>query len=441
MINKDLKIGLIIKIMLITIAILIMLSTTLYIFAKANPPMPIGICGKVTINGEAVNDGYVIIRNVDTNEVINADIENNGFFVASTSGISGNLINVSFYYENKYFYNETKINTEYPTQWCNISINIETDENDEDEENKENKKPIIVFPDEIKGYTGEEIIFDASSCYDTDGYIISYEWSVYDYPPFSKVGISFKKTWYSEKNIVGILRVYDNDLASTSKSFYIIINDKNESEIENNTENNTDNIVNITLPPIANFTYDGILEYNNSIHFISTSYDQDGYITNWTWVIGGNIFYGENITYTLPYDEDDYYWLNVILTVVDNDKLINQIENVLLINKNNTIDTEKYNLKIITEKEVSIIIKNEENEILENDYGKEFEFILPKGSYKVIYAYDGKEYVNNITLNKNETISFSINKTGKTPFIEVPTFFIILIIALFIYKMRDENEK
>jgi outer membrane protein assembly factor BamB len=70
-------------------------------------------------------------------------------------------------------------------------------------------------------------------------------------------------------------------------------------------------------PPIADFTYEPTNPYTSTtIFFNSTSYDQDGYIVNWTWDMDdGTILYGENVTH--QYTSEGSY--NVMLTVKDND--------------------------------------------------------------------------------------------------------------------------
>jgi outer membrane protein assembly factor BamB len=70
-------------------------------------------------------------------------------------------------------------------------------------------------------------------------------------------------------------------------------------------------------PPIADFTYEPLTPYTyTTVYFNSTSYDQDGYLVNWTWDMDdGTVLYGENVTH--QYTSEGSY--TIILTVTDND--------------------------------------------------------------------------------------------------------------------------
>lgn len=85
------------------------------------------------------------------------------------------------------------------------------------------------------------------------------------------------------------------------------------------------------LYPIADFSYEPSETWLEEIVFFnSTSYDPDGYITNWTWDFGdGNIAYGENVTHV--YGTEKTY--NVCLVVIDNENKYDSNEHNITIYK------------------------------------------------------------------------------------------------------------
>ena len=80
-------------------------------------------------------------------------------------------------------------------------------------------------------------------------------------------------------------------------------------------------------PPVASFNFSPFMPSpNESIAFNSTSYDIDGYITNYTWNFGdGSYAYGKNVVH--KYGKKGSYI--AILTVTDNDGAIDSYELVL----------------------------------------------------------------------------------------------------------------
>ena len=417
--------GKIIKFIMLTMSLLIFIFSTIYV-SKASPPMPIGIAGLITVDGIPIDDGYlVIIKNENTGETV-YDYTENGYFVVGLSGSNGDKITANIEYNGKIFSNYTIVNMGIATQWINISISTEI---------IENKKPVIVLSDIFEGYVGEEIIFDASSCYDPDGHIIKYEWTFYDYPPFTMTGRTIKKIFYKECNIIGVLTLYDNDFLTSSKTFNVIIKNKQIDENETIDENN-DTFVEIPpIPPIANFTFNEF-KYNQSflcINFTSTSIDTDGYIVNFTWIINGNSYYGKNITLLIPIPRDkNFVKLNVTLIVIDNDNLYDYKNTVITFNISNIPD-EKYNLIIYSKKPVSIKLMKD-NEILDEDYGTYFEYYLPFGNYSVIYTYKGREFNKSINLNKNIEMLLYIPYENKTPSFSLLILIISFGVMLYVKK-------
>ncbi len=136
----------------------------------------------------------------------------------------------------------------------------------------------------------DEITFNASQSYDLDGYIANYTWN------FGDGSVAYgmiARHSYADDGIYNVtLAVKDND-GATSVTWKLIT------------------VANV--PPIANFTF---TTQFLQVSFNSTSYDLDGFITNYTWDFGdGSIAYGKNVSH--EYNESGEY--NVTLTVKDDD--------------------------------------------------------------------------------------------------------------------------
>ncbi|MDH7517989.1 MAG: PKD domain-containing protein [Candidatus Thermoplasmatota archaeon] len=95
------------------------------------------------------------------------------------------------------------------------------------------------------------------------------------------------------------------------------INEKFEDKIERNE------------PPVADFVYEPTdIEPGLTVYFNSTSYDPDGYLTNWTWEFSeGYIKYGEHVTH--QYASNGTY--TVTLTVRDNESLNASIQKTIYV--------------------------------------------------------------------------------------------------------------
>ncbi len=376
-------------------------------------PNPIGARGNIWVNGDPIDDGYIVtVTNVNESNERMTYTENGGF-VQSINGYDGNVLNVSVEYEGGVYYNETVVDEDKSSQFCNISISYsgdgddEEDDSDEEEDDpfpEENEKPVIDIRNDYSGKTRETIVFDASDCRDPDGKITKYEWSFYDYPPFSLRGSVVEHVWDHTCNIIGVLTVYDDEMATSSKTFNIHIErntttDDDSSDEDDDNEDDTDdeNTIGDNLPPVANFTIEGNLYFNESIWLNSTSYDQDGSLVNWTWTVDGISHYGENIAVQLPKCEgcdDDY--ISVSLVVRDDGGAMDSCDETLHIqSRNDTV--ENHTVKIYTEEEVDMELQ-QDGETIDSDTGDYFEYSLPEGDYEVVYTYGGKQYSRDISV-------------------------------------------
>jgi len=144
-------------------------------------------------------------------------------------------------------------------------------------------------------YTLQQVFFWDNST-DPDGYIINWTWDFGDgnfsYGPF------VNHTYMKAGNYTVQLTVVDNQMRADSVTQILVVRNR---------------------LPVPKFYWtrnpDGELEFRANFPFDS-SYDEDGYIVNYTWDMGdGNIKYGEVIHHT--YSTDGEY--TVTLTVKDDD--------------------------------------------------------------------------------------------------------------------------
>ena len=392
------------------------------ISATAPPPMPIGLAGYITVNGEPIEDNITIyITNINTSTTVTARTEN-GYYANALSATDGNKIKVNFTYRGKNYENFTTVNTSLLTHWVNFTITIEI----------EPTPPCIDIPETFYGTVGEEVVFDASNCYDLDGEIVSYEWVIYDYPPISLSGKTVSYTWDKPCSLVGLFKVTDNDGLSNTTMFNVIINE-NPSPPEPPQDNETDegNESNEIKPPVANFTVEGNLIVEETIYLNSTSYDEDGEIVFWEWNVSGEKYYGNNIT--VIFNESGEY--TITLSVRDNDGLNASIS------KNITIEekpVEYHRLIISSNKPVNLMIIG--NGTLYEDNGTYFVVRLPEGTYTIQWEHDGKIDSDVVLLNEDKEYNIDIPDNDDNNKL-IPGFeFMMFIIAFAVLLRRKFNQ-
>ncbi|MBC7081289.1 MAG: PKD domain-containing protein [Thermoplasmatales archaeon] len=150
--------------------------------------------------------------------------------------------------------------------------------------------------------------FDYDQSYDLDGYIANYTWDFGD-------------------GSIGYGAVVTHTYILTGRcNVTLTVRDNNGSINSIRREINISNKM-----PFANFSYEPANPTSlDNITFNSTSYDQDGYITNWIWDFGGGkIFFNSTVTYR--YDDNGIY--SVYLFVIDNEGAFNYtLKNVIVYN-------------------------------------------------------------------------------------------------------------
>ncbi|MCX7875081.1 MAG: PKD domain-containing protein [Melioribacteraceae bacterium] len=186
-----------------------------------------------------------------------------------------------------------------------------------------NAQPIIKTKKEIHAAPNEKIIFDASDCYDTDGNIETYLWSFDNRTSKSEI-----KTDYS--------------FPKPGIYFVKLIVTDNSTAINKSSEEIIKVIINNPPLPITNQKY--LIAENDEITFDATkSFDKDGKIISYMWLINNKIYEGAITKY--KFIKAGIY--NVKLIIKDDSEMINNSDSTLIkviVNSNPKaiIENEKY---------------------------------------------------------------------------------------------------
>lgn len=344
--------------------------------SMAQPPTVIGVGGMITLNGVPVENGTsVIVKNNDTGTYDNATTEN-GWYASSMTAKDGDIISVMVCYSGKNYWNTTIVDTSHITQFCNISISVESG-------------IVANAGGHYYGREGENINLDASG---STGDITSYTWecngvvkhgisvsyaldngeynatltvsdgvtqdvdtaaiTVYNVPPSADAGDMYFGDAGEEIIFYGgnssdvyddlLYRwdfdgdgIWDTEWSNSSNAthvytasgiYTVILNVTDGDACDINTAlaviSNSDNDM-----PVANFTYD---VDNLTLSFIDGSYDPDGYIVKWSWQFGdGTTSSNQNPTHVYS----DYGSYNVTLRIEDDKGAVNYMtKEITLIN-------------------------------------------------------------------------------------------------------------
>jgi len=171
-----------------------------------------------------------------------------------------------------------------------------------------NHPPVAVLDkNRYTGAVGEPVTFDASGSYDPDGDTIQYRWAM-----FSIDG--YYTDWTTNSTFT-----YTFSLPLKNVQLYLHVKDSHGAESVTNARIFI--YENIT-PPVADFTYTPANpKVGDVVYLNSTSYDPDGYITDYYWYIDGKTapyYWHKDITYIFNSSGNHV----VKLTVGDNDHLV-----------------------------------------------------------------------------------------------------------------------
>ncbi|MCW4016794.1 MAG: PKD domain-containing protein [Candidatus Bathyarchaeota archaeon] len=263
----------------------------------------------VTDNDGAIDTATITntIRNqapvaafTESNEIVNVN-EAITFDAADSYDLDGTIVTYSWDFGDGNTATGVSVSHAYADDGSYVVTLTVTDDDDATNtasatERALNQEPVASFTQSAETtYTDEEIHFDGTGSYDSDGSIVSYAWDFGD--GNTATGATVEHTYEDNGVYTVTLTVTDDDGATDSAAA-------------------TNTVLN--KAPIAAFT-ENVTEIiqNEAIRFdASNSYDLDGTIVTYSWDFGdGNIATGMAVDHT--YIEDGNY--TVTLTVTDND--------------------------------------------------------------------------------------------------------------------------
>jgi len=158
-----------------------------------------------------------------------------------------------------------------------------------------NREPVALAYDQMV-MTLETVVLDSANSTDADGYIAAAKWTLHNNTVLTGKKVS---TIYSQNGVYQIvLNVSDDDGASNDILFWITVNNRDPTPRINSTALNINSSENVTFDAYK-------------------SYDDDGYITNYTWIYpGGKKEYGPITTHNFNVANGSYL---VTLVVIDDD--------------------------------------------------------------------------------------------------------------------------
>jgi len=244
-------------------------------------PLDLSVCGVMVFTSTSYDvDGSIIKEEWDLN--------NDGVFEVSGHSVSKNFTQSGVYVITlKVTDNSGAVDVEKKT----LTINCQT---------PVNIPPVANFTYIPKNPLVNQAINFTSNSYDVDGSIVKEEWDLNNDGVFEISGHLVSKAFSKQGNYTVTLRVTDDDGAQdTEKKTIVVVNP-----------------VPVNVPPVANFTYvpKNITEGDN-VAFTSTSYDPDGYIVAYEWLVDG-IYVSSGPTMNTSFTVSGIH--SVKLTVTDN---------------------------------------------------------------------------------------------------------------------------
>lgn len=198
----------------------------------------------------------------------------------------------------------------------------------------ENIPPVANAGEDINATVGENVTFDGSQSYDSDGSIVGYIWSE------GTTSLSAEKVFALNTLSVGIhtlvLSVTDNDSATSSDTIEVLIRDVIPPSPVNS-------------PPVANAGKDVNVSIGEDITFdASLSFDPDGSIASYQWKNRGKLLSNEKI-FTINGLAAGSHAIELIVT--DNSGQSSSDELLVRIASNNILPTVKIKNTDFTMKE------------------------------------------------------------------------------------------
>jgi len=166
---------------------LLFLSFLVCPMVSADPPVPIGVGGRVMLNGNYTNNLTIDITNLNTSASQNVTTQGggmgDGFYACAVSAESGHIINISYLFCDTSFFNTTIADVNLTTNWLNLSINFTCNNSDDNTSDNDTDPPDDHAPNSKFTYSpsepfvNETVTFtDISSDIDDD--IVTRTWTI-----------------------------------------------------------------------------------------------------------------------------------------------------------------------------------------------------------------------------------------------------------------------
>ena len=239
-------------------------------------PQPVGICGRVQVNGVYPNNITVLIKNMDTGEEKEVETQKtqtgeDGWYVTALSANDGDIIRILY----EEYTNTTVVHLEYTTQYLNLSVNISNDngyndeeDNEDEEDNNDNNPPPPPSYPPIADFTylpshpqlNETVTFISVST-DPDNDIVNYTWTIEQNIYF---GENCEHTFKTAGEYPVVLVVTDslNHIAIAQKTVTIVPQNQTNDQTNQTDQTDQTNQTNQTNVTVSILIKD---EYNNTL--------------------------------------------------------------------------------------------------------------------------------------------------------------------------------
>jgi PKD repeat protein len=414
------------KKILIVNCILISLLLSVCFFQQVTAETPVGISGRVKVNGVYTNDLTVTIKNLQTEHTAvtttSSTINGNGFYSCAMMASQGNALNITCTYEEKNYYNEIAVDIDETIQWLNLSIITNPGEN----------SPIANFTWFPSTMRADMMISFNDLSTDLDEDIVTYIWSI-------------AGTIYTEHNPYHIF------VTSGTKTITLTVTDAMDHV------DICSRVITVLPaygvgdhPPVANFTYTPLEAYTDrQISFSDTSTDVDDDIITYSWKIDDvSVATTKNPTYIFIHPGN----FSIKLTVTDSNGNTDDISRLLivyaedLVPQYNITVKVKYGTQALPTANVSIY-RNATyvGSDFTNETGVALLQVNETGEYRIIVKYAGVSDEKNVTVSTSGLIVlFNVDVDNgadgngnpfnkQTPGFEIGVFIISLIAAILIF--------
>jgi len=409
---------------------------------------PVGIGGRVKVDGVYTNNLTVTIKNMNTgNTAVTTTTQvpiGAGFYQCALNADNNDVLNITCVYNGTAYHNQSIVDLNKVTQWLNLSIVVMPG----------TYTPIANFtwtPSNI--YIGTMVSFHDTST-DVDADMVSWVWSI-------------GGTVYTTRNPNHIfptsglkivtLTVTDqmSHIDICSKNLNVISGDGGGGDDGDGGGGDDDN------PPSANFNYNpSIVFVGNQVEFNDTSTDVDHDISVYNWTVN-NLPSGETRNITKYFNATGTQ--AVKLTVTDSKGNTDSKTRVFYVHNLNDSNVTLFNVTVKVKINsqglplVNVSLYNQSvylQSVLTNNTGVGILHVNQGGNYRITVSFQSVSESKNVTVSGDVVVLFNIglqqndstNPTSKNPFKgnTVPGFEALVFIAgvalvMFVFKRRNKK--